>query len=69
MNMFRNILMMASFALGIGLWFVPSGDWQWVDLLGGQAVVVLHFMFDSQPFTTIVFLVIGTALFMTRKQY
>jgi hypothetical protein len=69
MNMFRNILTAMFFALGLGLWFIPAGDWQWVDMMGGQAVVALHFMFDAQPFSTIVFLVIATALFMTRKQY
>ena len=69
MNMFRNILTVMFLALGLGLWFIPSDDWKWVDILGCQAVMALHVLDLMQPFTTIVCIVIATALFMTRKQY
>jgi hypothetical protein len=69
MNMFRNILTVACFTFGICLYIFPTDEWKWVDLLGGQAVMVLNLMGTAQPFTTLIFLVIGTALFMTRKQY
>jgi len=69
MNMIRNLLTLAIFALGIGLWFVPTVQWSWVNLLGGQAVMALDFMGKTEPFSSIICLVIATALFMTRKQY
>jgi hypothetical protein len=69
MNMFRNILTVAFFALGTALWFVPLEEWNWVNLLGGQAVMSLEFLFKAQPFSTLICLVVATALFMTRKQY
>jgi hypothetical protein len=69
MNMFRNILMVTFLVLGLSLWFIPTVDWKWVDYLGGQAVMTLNFLSDAQPLSTIVCIVIATALFMTRKQY
>ncbi|HUB68624.1 MAG TPA: hypothetical protein VL981_14155 [Candidatus Methylacidiphilales bacterium] len=69
MNMFRNILTVASIAFGICLWCLPVDDWRWVDALGGQVVMALDFLLKFQPFSTIIFVCIGLALFMTRKQY
>ena len=72
MNMIRNILTAAIFALGVALWFLPNAqgqEWQWVNLLGGQAVMALNFLLSAEPISSIVCLVIATALFMTRKQY
>jgi hypothetical protein len=69
MNMIRNILTVAFLGFGIALWTLPIDDWTWVDLLGGQAVISLDFLFKAQPFSSIICFVIATALFMTRKQY
>jgi hypothetical protein len=69
MNMLRNILTVAFLAMGLCLWFIPVENWTWVDHFGGQAVMALDFLSKAQPFSTIIFVVIATALFMTRKQY
>ncbi len=69
MNMLRNILTVACFAFAICLWYIPTDEWKWVDLLGGQAVLALNFIGKCEPFSTIIFMVIATALFMTRKQF
>ena len=73
MNMFRNILTVVIFALGTALWFVPTDQWKWLDFLGnevgGQAIMAVDFLERLEPFSTILCLVIATALFMTRKQY
>jgi|HubBroStandDraft_1064217.scaffolds.fasta_scaffold174052_2 hypothetical protein len=67
--MFRTMLIIACFAFGFSLWCLPTDDWTWVDSLGGQAVMTLDFLRKFEPFSTIIFLCIGLALFMTRKQY
>ena len=69
MNMFRHLLTVAFLALGICLWFIPTDQWKWVDLLGGPAISVVDFLGRAEPFSTLLCLVVGTALFMTRKQY
>ncbi|MCE0497395.1 MAG: hypothetical protein LV481_05545 [Methylacidiphilales bacterium] len=69
MNMIRNILTLALAALGIGLWFIPTDQWTWLNYLGGQAVMAVDFMGKAEPYSTILCLAIATALFMTRKQY
>jgi hypothetical protein len=69
MNMFRNILTVASIAFAIALWYVKIDDWKWVNYFGEGTIQYIEFLISAQPFSTIVFAVIGIALFMTRKQY
>ena len=69
MNMFRHIATVAFMALGISLYIVPQDQWQWVSAFGAQTVFALNFLFSAEPFSSIICVVIATALFMTRKQY
>jgi hypothetical protein len=69
MNMFRNFLTVICFALGIGLWLSDPTTWKWIDPAGPYVVNAVRFLGDAKPFSIIIFLVVGMALFMTRKQY
>jgi hypothetical protein len=69
MNMFRNILTLTLFVLGLALAFTNPEDWKWVDTLGSHAVDAARFLGDTKPFSFILCWVLALALFMTRKQF
>ena len=54
---------------GLALWFLPIENWRWVAIFGSDAITYVDFLLKAQPFSTIVLVVIATALFMTRKVY
>jgi hypothetical protein len=69
MNMFRNLLTMVLFGLGIGVWMTDPTTWKWVDPAGPYVVNAVRFLGETKPFSIIILMVLAVALFMTRKQY
>ncbi len=69
MNMFRNLLTVIFFALGVGLWVSDPSTWKWADPAGPYVVDALLFLGQAKPFSVIILLVLALTLFMTRKQY
>jgi len=69
MNMFRDLFTILFFGLGIGILMTDPADWHWVEPAGPHAVDFVRFLSEAKPFSYVVCLVLGLALFMTRKQY
>ena len=69
MNMFRDILIFALMAFGLGLAVSDPTDWKWIDLLGSGPVQALLFIGQAKPFSVIICFALALALFMTRLKY
>ncbi len=68
MNMFRNLLTLAIFALAIGLLMSDPTTWRWADPAGAWAVNTLAFLGEFKPFTYLMLFAVAVMLFMTRRQ-
>jgi hypothetical protein len=69
MNMFRDILMMALVALGLGLWFGQPEGWRWPDACGSYVVMAVTYCTEARPYSIVLCGALALALFMTRLRY
>ena len=69
MNQFRDIMIVALLALGIGVEVTDPKDWGWAAAGGPYVVNSLDFLGDYKPWTPIILFALALALFMTRIRY
>ena len=69
MNQFRDIMIVALMALGMGIEVTDPKDWTWAAVGGHYVVDSLQFLGDYQPWTPIILFALALALFMTRIKY
>ena len=69
MNMFRDILMVALIAFGLGLWFGSPESWTWPTSCGTYVVQFITYATEGRPWSIILCGALALALFMTRLKF
>ena len=69
MNTFRDIVIGALIALGLGLSLTDPQDWKWIAPLGPYAEQAVWWLDHTRPFSTVICFFFALALFMTRLKF
>ena len=69
MNQFRDLLMLAMIALGIGLLVGQPENWTWASAGGAYVVNAIDFLAAGRPWSILVLFALALALFMTRLRF
>jgi hypothetical protein len=69
MNQFRDLLIVALVALGLGIGLTDPDSWTWAAAGGAYVVNALHFLAIMKPWSVIVLMAIALAVFMTRIKF
>ena len=69
MNMFRDILITALMALGLGLTFTDPDNWHWAVVGGPYVVQAISDLDMARPFSTVIIFAVALTLFMTRLKF